>query len=81
MQDDVAHGVISPPLPFSRCSPLPCHNRTVKAELGDVDGILTFCEMAVPLASRLCEICGLPGNSCQAVDNARNKVEITQQPK
>ena len=52
---------------------LPCF-RVVKSELGDVDGILTFCEIAVPLASRLSEICGLPGNTCLAVDNARNKV-------
>jgi len=47
--------------------------QVVKSELGDVDGILTFCEIAVPLASRLCEVCGLAGNTCQAVDNARNK--------
>merc|ERR1711966_441443 len=33
--------------------------QVVKSELGDVDGILTFCEIAVPLASRLCEVCGL----------------------
>mmetsp|Transcript_30006 Transcript_30006/g.71495 ORF Transcript_30006/g.71495 Transcript_30006/m.71495 type:complete len:603 (+) Transcript_30006:197-2005(+) len=47
--------------------------KKVKSDLGDVDGILTFCEVAVPLASRLSEVFGLPGNSCEAVDNARNK--------
>ena len=33
----------------------------------------TFCEMAVPLVARLAEKLGLPGNSPQAVDAARDK--------
>ena len=33
----------------------------------------TFCEMAVPLVSRLAEKLGLPGNSPDAVDSARDK--------
>ena len=39
----------------------------------EVDGIATFCEIAVPLASRLAEIFGLPGNPSSAVDAARDK--------
>jgi len=39
-----------------------------------VDGITTFCEMAVPLVSRLAEALGLPGNTPAAVDAARDKV-------
>jgi hypothetical protein len=42
-----------------------------------VDGIATFCEMAVPLVSRLAEALGLPGNTPQAVDAARDKVRST----
>lgn len=42
--------------------------------MGDVDGLVTFCELAVPLMTRLAEVCGLPGNTSEAVDNARNKV-------
>jgi carbamoylphosphate synthase large subunit len=38
-----------------------------------VDGVCTFCEMAVPLVARLAEKLGLPGNSPQAVDAARDK--------
>lgn len=33
--------------------------------MGDLDGITCFCELAVPLASRLCERLGLPTNSPQ----------------
>jgi len=47
--------------------------KTVKNELGELDGITTFCEMAVPLSSRLAEVLGLPHNSVEAVDNARDK--------
>lgn len=39
-----------------------------------VEGIATFCEMAVPLVSRLAEALGLPGNTPAAVDAARDKV-------
>ena len=38
-----------------------------------MDGVCTFCEMAVPLVARLAEKLGLPGNSPQAVDAARDK--------
>ena len=31
-------------------------------EVGELDGICTYCEMAVPLVSRLAERFGLPGN-------------------
>eukprot|EP00892_Ulva_mutabilis_P007810 jgi/Ulvmu1/5400/UM022_0195.1 len=47
--------------------------RQVRSKLGDLDGIVTFCELAVPLAARLSERLGLPGNSPEAVDTARNK--------
>jgi hypothetical protein len=43
-------------------------------DVGELDGMTTFCEMAVPLASRLAEHLGLPHNSVEAVDNARDKV-------
>lgn len=42
-------------------------------DLGELDGICTFCEMAVPLVSRLAEKLGLPSNSPDAVDSARDK--------
>lgn len=45
----------------------------VRADLGDLDGITTFCELAVPLAARLAEQLGLPGNTPAAVDTARDK--------
>ena len=48
--------------------------REVQSKVGEIDGITTFCEMAVPLAARLAEKFGLPGNTPQAVDNARDKV-------
>jgi len=47
--------------------------KEVKDTMGDVDGLVTFCELAVPLMTRLSEVCGLPGNTSEAVDNARNK--------
>lgn len=34
-------------------------------EMGDLDGVTCFCELAVPLASRLCERLGLATNSPQ----------------
>ena len=45
----------------------------VKREVGEVDGVCTFCEMAVPLVARLAEKLGLPGNPPSAVDDARDK--------
>lgn len=47
--------------------------KSASHEVGDLDGITTFCELAVPLASRLAERLGLPCNSVSAVDNARDK--------
>lgn len=47
--------------------------RSASAALGGLDGVTTFCEMAVPLVSRLAEALGLPGNTPQAVDAARDK--------
>jgi carnosine synthase len=40
---------------------------------GALDGVTTFCELAVPLVARLAEALGLPGNSPDAVDAARDK--------
>ncbi|KAL3140541.1 hypothetical protein ABBQ32_005121 [Trebouxia sp. C0010 RCD-2024] len=42
-------------------------------DLGELDGVCTFCEMAVPLVSRIAEALGLPGNAPDAVDAARDK--------
>eukprot|EP00931_Biecheleriopsis_adriatica_P003090 TRINITY_DN10437_c0_g4_i1.p1 TRINITY_DN10437_c0_g4~~TRINITY_DN10437_c0_g4_i1.p1 ORF type:complete len:628 (+),score=102.92 TRINITY_DN10437_c0_g4_i1:255-1886(+) len=39
----------------------------------DADGVLTFCELSVPVVARLCEVLGLPGHSPAAVDKARDK--------
>lgn len=38
-----------------------------------MDGVCTFCEMAVPLVSRIAEKLALPGNTPAAVDAARDK--------
>lgn len=55
---------------FDRC----CEAiRRVGSQLGGIDGVTTFCEMAVPLASRLAEKLGLPCNTPCSVDNARDK--------
>lgn len=40
------------------------HHRLAQ-EMGDLDGVTCFCELAVPLASRLCERLGLATNSPQ----------------
>jgi len=42
-------------------------------ELGGLDGVLSFSEMAMPLVARLAERLGLPGNPPGAVDAARDK--------
>ena len=41
--------------------------------MGDLDGVTCFCELAMPLAARLCERLGLASNSPAAVDAARDK--------
>ena len=56
-------------------SPSPLQGIAAAAqELAGLDGVTTFCEMAVPLAARLAEKLGLPGNLPAAVDAARDKV-------
>ncbi|KAI8466821.1 MAG: ATP-grasp domain-containing protein [Monoraphidium minutum] len=47
--------------------------KAASAKLGGLDGITTFCEMAVPLVARLAEKLGLPSNSPDSVDAARDK--------
>jgi biotin carboxylase len=44
-----------------------------KKDFGELDGIVSFSEMAMPLVSRLSEKLGLPGNPPSAVDAARDK--------
>jgi hypothetical protein len=48
----------------------------VSYTLGSIDGVTTFCEMAVPIVSRLAEKLNLPANSPAAVDAARDKVGV-----
>lgn len=48
--------------------------RAASARIGGLDGVTTFCELAVPLVARLSEALGLPGNTPEAVDIARDKV-------
>ena len=47
--------------------------KKVKKDLGELDGVVSFSEMAMPLVSRLAEKLGLPGNPPSAVDDARDK--------
>ena len=47
--------------------------KLARNELGDLDGIVSFSEMAMPLVARLAEHLGLPGNPPSAVDDARDK--------
>jgi biotin carboxylase len=44
-----------------------------KRDIGELDGVCSFSEMAMPLVARLAEKLGLPGNSPAAVDAARDK--------
>lgn len=75
MEGDVVEKFI--PVDFSDNTTL--FERSLKAikdtmsKHGDPDGICTFCEMAVPITTRLAEALGLPANSPQAVDLARDK--------
>lgn len=55
---------------FDRC--LEAIN-TTKKEFGELDGVVSFSEMAMPLVTRLAEKLGLPGNPPSAVDEARDK--------
>lgn len=45
----------------------------VRTDMGELDGVTTFCELAVPLVARLAERLGVPSNTPEAVDTARNK--------
>lgn len=45
----------------------------VRKEIGELDGIVSFSEMAMPLVARLAERLGTPGNPPSAVDCARDK--------
>lgn len=62
------------PSPFRLLPPVLQAIKASSRDLLHVDGICTFCEMAVPLVSRLAEALGLPGNTPAAVDAARDKV-------
>jgi biotin carboxylase len=55
---------------FERC--LAAITRVAR-ELGELDGVCSFSEMAMPLVARLAEKLGLPGNTPDAVDAARDK--------
>ena len=52
--------------------------KDIDKEIGGIDGICTFWEVAVPLVARLTESLGLPGNSSAAVDTARDKFQTRQ---
>ncbi|KDD77180.1 ATP-grasp domain-containing protein [Helicosporidium sp. ATCC 50920] len=47
--------------------------KKVKRDLGELDGVISFAEMAMPLVARLAEALGLPGNPASCVDAARDK--------
>eukprot|EP01026_Neomeris_dumetosa_P072736 TRINITY_DN7416_c0_g1_i7.p1 TRINITY_DN7416_c0_g1~~TRINITY_DN7416_c0_g1_i7.p1 ORF type:complete len:347 (+),score=31.23 TRINITY_DN7416_c0_g1_i7:66-1043(+) len=61
---------------FERCMKV---LKSVQSEFGQLDGVLTFCELAVPLVSRLAEHLGLPCNTSNAVDNARYQAAFDRQ--
>lgn len=68
----LTHNVrVNTPSPLSPC---PQAIQQSSKDMLHVDGVVTFCEMAVPLVSRLAEALGLPGNTPAAVDAARDKV-------
>jgi len=50
-----------------------CASQGLAAEGLAPDGVCTFNEMSVPIAARLAEALGLPGNPVAAVDAARDK--------
>jgi carnosine synthase len=55
--------------------------KDIDKEIGGIDGICTFWEVAVPLVARLTESLGLPGNSSAAVDTARDKFQTRKRLK
>ena len=42
-------------------------------EIGNVDGVVTFAELAIPMVARLADALGLPGNPLHAIEAARDK--------
>ena len=69
-------GIIEKFIPLDMTEAETVFERTLEAikSMGvDPDGICTFCEVAVPVVSRLSEHLGLPGNPPAAVDKARDK--------
>lgn len=75
-----AEGIISRFIPIDFSDAEHAFDNCLKAirGVGTVDGITTFCEMAVPLVARLTEALGLPGNTPEAVDAARDKYATRQ---
>ena len=75
----VAEGVIEKFIPLDMSDAETVFERALEAikkvrtELGELDGIVSFAEMAMPLVARLSEKLGLPGNPPSAVDDARDK--------
>merc|ERR1712187_981995 len=47
--------------------------KKIQADVGEIAGVCSFFEVAVPIATRLAEALGLPHNSPAAIDNARDK--------
>eukprot|EP00966_Prymnesium_polylepis_P062431 1448762-Prymnesium_polylepis.1 len=45
----------------------------VRAEHGEISGVCTFFELAVPMATRLAQALGVPANPLSAVNSARDK--------
>ena len=75
----VEDGVIEKFVPLDMSNPTAVFEDALKIindidkEIGGIDGICTFWEVAVPLVARLTERIGLPGNPSAAVDTARDK--------
>ena len=61
----------------STCASSACHRWL--QDFGELDGMCTFSEMAVPLVSRLTERFGLPGNTPAAVDAARSTLRLSRE--
>ena len=72
-------GVIEKYVPLDMSNPPAVYNEALKIisevdrEVGGIDGICTFYEIAVPLVARLTEALGLPGNPSKAIECARDK--------
>lgn len=72
-------GVIEKFVPLDMSNPPAVYNEALRLltqvdkEVGGIDGVCTFWEVAVPLVARLTEALGLPGNPSKAIDIARDK--------